>query len=99
MLGVEQLFYEYQRVTNDQQAAAILTLADVMNSQKPNQPEYLTVAEAAKVLSISPHLVYQLCRCGRLRHERLGTGRGTIRIASAALRSYQRGTPVHCLIR
>jgi excisionase family DNA binding protein len=41
----------------------------------------LTVREAAERLGCSEALVYLLCSERRLPHVRLGTGRGTIRIA------------------
>ena len=49
----------------------------------------LTVKEAAEHLGISRGLVYVLCRAGRIRHERHGTGRGTLRIEKAALDEYR----------
>lgn len=45
----------------------------------------LSVREAAAVLGISPGLVYRLCSSRRLRHERFGLGRGTIKIPEDAL--------------
>ncbi|WP_088253260.1 helix-turn-helix domain-containing protein [Fimbriiglobus ruber] len=49
----------------------------------------LTIKEAAERLSVSRGLVYALCRAGRIRHERHGTGRGTLRIEPAALDEYR----------
>lgn len=51
----------------------------------------MTVAEVAKVLEVSPRLVYLLCETGKLRHHRFGTGRGTIRISSDDLTAYRDG--------
>ena len=45
----------------------------------------LTVQEAASRLKCSERTVYTLVRSGRLHAQRLGNGRGTIRIASADL--------------
>ncbi len=39
---------------------------------------------------MSRGLVYALVRAGKIRHERHGTGRGTIRIEEAALEEYRR---------
>ncbi len=50
----------------------------------------LTVKAAAEELGVSPSLVYGLCAAGKIRHERHGLGRGTIRIARAALAEYRR---------
>jgi excisionase family DNA binding protein len=50
----------------------------------------LTVKEAAVVLTISDALVYALCASGKLRHERFGVGRGTIRIPVDAIEEYRR---------
>jgi len=49
------------------------------------QNDSLTVQEAAQHLGISQRNVYDLVRTGRLRAQRLGNGRGAIRIAPADL--------------
>jgi excisionase family DNA binding protein len=53
-----------------------------------------SVAEAAKELGISRALVYALCARRRLRHERIGLGRGKIVIAEAALQEFRRSVTV-----
>jgi excisionase family DNA binding protein len=40
----------------------------------------VTVQQAAKVLEVSPGLVYSLCLRGKLAHTRIGLGRGVVRI-------------------
>jgi excisionase family DNA binding protein len=45
----------------------------------------LTVKEAAERLAVSQATIYSLCRSRKLRHLRLGTRRGTIRIPEDAL--------------
>lgn len=50
----------------------------------------MTVAEAAKALEVSPSLVYQLCRAGRLGHHRVGLSRGVIRITERDVEDYRR---------
>ena len=54
----------------------------------------LSVREAAQALGVSPNLVYGLCARKRIRHERHGLGRGTIRIPEDALEEYRRGVTV-----
>jgi excisionase family DNA binding protein len=49
------------------------------------QSDSLTVDEAAQHLGISQRTVYDLVRSGRLRAQRVGNGRGIIRIAPADL--------------
>jgi excisionase family DNA binding protein len=55
----------------------------------------MTVKQAAQALGISPSLVYGLCTNGRIRHERYGLGRGTIRISPAALDEYRKSDEQH----
>jgi excisionase family DNA binding protein len=62
----------------------VLTASTTNEATKP-----LTVKEAAERLGVSRGLVYVLCRAGRIRHERHGTGRGTLRIEPAALDEYR----------
>jgi len=49
----------------------------------------LTVKKAAECLGISRGLIYALCRTGKIRHERHGTGRGTTRIEQTAFEEYR----------
>jgi excisionase family DNA binding protein len=48
----------------------------------------MRVAEAAQRLEVSAGLVYALCAAGKLRHSRVGLGRGCIRIPEDAIREY-----------
>ena len=50
----------------------------------------LTVVQAANLLGVKPGLVYSLCSGGRLRHCKIGHGRGVIRIPEDALDEYVR---------
>jgi excisionase family DNA binding protein len=50
----------------------------------------LTVRECSKAMGISQALVYALCASGKIRHERHGLGRGTIRISEEALAEYRK---------
>lgn len=54
----------------------------------------LSVREAAEQLDVSVGLVYTLCAKKRIRHERHGLGRGTIKIPEDALEEYRRGATV-----
>jgi excisionase family DNA binding protein len=54
----------------------------------------LSVREAAEQLGVSPSLVYELCARKRIRHERHGLGRGSIRIPEDALEEYRRSVTV-----
>ncbi len=47
----------------------------------------LSVKQAAQRLNVSKSLVYALCAEGRLKHYRVGIGRGTIRIDESDLPS------------
>jgi len=49
----------------------------------------LSVRGAADVLGVSPGLVYGLCASRRLRHERFGLGRGTIKIPEDAIDEFR----------
>ena len=54
----------------------------------------LSVSEAAEKLGVSEALVYALCAGKRIRHERHGLRRGTIRIPEDALDEYRRSVTV-----
>lgn len=49
----------------------------------------LTVKQAAERLGVSVPLIYALCAAKKLRHERHGLGRGTIRISVEAIDEYR----------
>jgi excisionase family DNA binding protein len=57
----------------------------------------LKISEAAVALGISKALVYALCEQRKIRHERHGLGRGTIRIPEDALDEYRRSVTVQRL--
>jgi excisionase family DNA binding protein len=50
--------------------------------------ELLTVKEAAPKLRLSPASVYALCAAKKLRHQRVGLGRGKILIPPEAITEY-----------
>ena len=53
-----------------------------------------TVRQAADALGISPSLMYDLCARKLIRHERIGLGRGTIRVPADAIQEYRRSRTV-----
>lgn len=54
----------------------------------------LSVRVAAERLGVSRSLVYALVAANKIRHERHGLGRGTIRIPEDALEDYRKGAEV-----
>lgn len=93
MKKIEDLFQHYLKLTGNPLAASNLVLAEVhcLNDSPPDQiaATMLTVAESASVLRVSERTIYGLCSSGKLRHTRIGAGRGTIRIRRYDLDSYE----------
>lgn len=56
--------------------------------------QLLTVPETAAILRLSPDSVYQLCNARKLRHQRVGSGRGKILILADAIDEYLAKTTV-----
>jgi len=54
----------------------------------------LTIKAAAERMGVSAQTVYGLCAARRLRHTRVGRGRGVIRVPEEALAEYLRGREV-----
>ena len=54
----------------------------------------LTVKAAAERLHVAVATVYHLCSALKLRHLRVGTGRGTIRIPETSLEEFMRQATV-----
>ena len=54
----------------------------------------LTVAEAAETLNVSAATVRALCARRLIRHERIGTGRGAIRVPEDAIEEYRKSRTV-----
>lgn len=81
-MKIQALFDRFKQQTDDT-SAAILVLASILQGE---QPELLTVKQAAERLNVSPDCVYQMVEAGKLKHQRVGKGRrGTIRIAVSDL--------------
>lgn len=51
----------------------------------------MKVKEAAAIMEVSPAVVYQLVAAGKLKHYRVGNGRGVIRIGEDHVREYLEG--------
>lgn len=81
-MNIKALFDQFRQTTDDL-PAAILTLASVLQGEPDVRP--LTVKQAAQKLNVSIDTIYQLCEAGKLKHQRVGSGRGTIRIKPADL--------------
>jgi len=57
--------------------------------------ELPTVQEVARRLAVCEGTVYSLCTSRKMRHVRLGAGRGAIRISEDALAEYLAGATVN----
>jgi excisionase family DNA binding protein len=53
-----------------------------------------TVAETAEKLKVSAATVYALCSSKKLAHNRIGVGRGAIRISDESIESYLQSNAV-----
>ncbi len=53
-----------------------------------------TVKQAAEQLGVTPATVYSLCGNRKLKHQRIGVGRGVIRIREEDLRAFSDGATV-----
>lgn len=89
--NIESTYAHFLTLTGEPNAAALLTHAAFTTGQpqatSPDAP--LTVAQAATALGVSQRTIYDLTTSGKLRHSRIGRGRGTIRITRDALAEYQ----------
>lgn len=87
---------QYQRQTGDSLSAAMIVLAEAIEESRavPPNPPALTVQDAAEFLNVPSKSIYNLCRNGSLKHHRIGTGRGTIRIKRADLELFVRTNEV-----
>jgi excisionase family DNA binding protein len=88
---VETTYQHFYSMTGDATAAALLTLAANIGQQNPAN-DSLTVADAAKALNLSLSKTYELCRQGRLRHQRHGRA---VRISAADLETFQKNAKRH----
>jgi excisionase family DNA binding protein len=78
---IEDRYRHFLTITDDATAAAILAVGELL----AGQAEPLTVAAAAKVIGVSVGAVYQLCREGKLKHQRIGRA---VRIRPEDARAY-----------
>lgn len=61
---------------------------DEMETPQPiaaEEPEFLTVRQAARHLNVSPSCVYRLCTANKLTHYKFGDGQGPVRIRRSDL--------------
>lgn len=58
-----------------------------------NEPILVTAREAARMLSLNVHEVYDLAAAGRIEKRYVGTGRKYFRIPVTSLRSYVNSLP------
>ena len=80
-LGLAELYRKAEGLKTFREARVYL--AECIAAEAPNgKPtgDLLTVKQAARLLNVSDWTIYDLCEIGRLRHQRIGIGRGTIRI-------------------
>ncbi len=54
----------------------------------------LSVKDASEILGLSCALIYALCARKRIRHERHGLGRGTIKIPDDAIDEYRKSVTI-----
>ena len=85
-------------VTGEPISAAILAAAEVFAGKQQTDP--LTPAAAATILGVKVGKVYELCKSGKLRHQRVGRA---VRLRPEDVKAYsERGTsglpvPLRCL--
>jgi len=102
---VSAAFHRFHEETGgDTASAAMLTLGAILagrstevDGERPDELP-LTVVEAARAMKVSKDAVYDLCDSGKLRHHRIGSGRGTIRIMPRDIDDFRRsstGTPAN----
>jgi excisionase family DNA binding protein len=93
-MNIEETYQRYLKLTNDPGAAATLVLATVMADRPVH--EMLTPKQAATAVGVSVDLIYDLCRDGKLRHQKIGRA---IRIHAADLENFDSKptTKLQCL--
>lgn len=74
---------ELQRLIREEVRAAVEEAG--VRSAAPEETVYLSVAAAAKRAGCSADTIYEWLKSGRLRHRRVGSGRGHFRITIADL--------------
>ena len=86
---VESTYNHFLALTGEPNAAAALTQCVYLQGEQSATNAPLSVADAARALGVSSRTVYDLCESGKLRHSRIGRGRGTIRITREAIAELQ----------
>jgi excisionase family DNA binding protein len=67
---IESTYNDFLKLTGEPIAAAMLTLAQVIE-HKPESVA-MSVKQAAKTMGVSEKTIYRLCEEGRLRHQKVG---------------------------
>src|SRR4051812_27680932 len=82
-MTIIQLFQRNLDHVGEPGAAALLTLAEIIQGQKADDVPY-TVKQAAERMNVSTRKVYELCQAGLLRHTT-----NPIRITAADIEAYR----------
>ena len=98
---VSAAFHRFHEETGgDTASAAMLNLGAILagrsaeaDGERPDEAP-LTVVEAARTMKVSKDAVYDLCDSGKLRHHRIGSGRGTIRIMPNDIDDFRRSSTI-----
>ena len=88
MSDVPMLYLRHFDLTKDPQAAALLTLAEILSSRQSFG--LMTVADAADYLNVSRDTIRNLIDSGKIPASRIGNGRGTLRLSVADLDRYKK---------
>lgn len=96
---ISAAFHRFHEETGgDIASAAMLTLGAILAGRSTDDDRAgpdespLTVIEAARAMKVSKDAVYDLCDSGKLRHHRIGSGRGTIRIMPKDIDDFRRSS-------
>lgn len=63
-------------------------------SENPALPKFMGLREAGEYLGLCEASVSRLCRERRITHERIGSGRGRVRITLDALEEFRKASTV-----
>jgi excisionase family DNA binding protein len=68
----------------------IVLVGRLVDGERPNADQRLTIKQVAKRLNVSIDTVRNLDRCGKLPASRIGKGRGVLRFPSALVEQFER---------
>lgn len=95
---IEDRYFHFLSLTGEPTAAAVLAAAEILDGQQQANP--ITPAAAAEILGVKVGKVYELCKAGKLRHQRIGRA---VRLWPEEVKAFtERGTtgppgPLRCL--